>query len=105
MSLLSLLVLLLLLLLLVVVVVVVAVAAVISDDANGDTVSFHNFKSQNFKLRVSNPKSKYVAYLSVRSRTSNCQSPGRKSKFDFLKTDRIITITITVTIMSINITA
>ena len=25
------------------------------------TVSFHNFKSQNFKLSVSNPKSKYVA--------------------------------------------
>ena len=30
-----------------------------------NTVSFHNFKSQNFKLSVSNPKSKYVAYLSV----------------------------------------
>ena len=29
------------------------------------TVSFHNFKSQNFKLSVSNPKSKYVAYSSV----------------------------------------
>ena len=28
------------------------------------TVSFHNFKSQNFKLSVSNPKSKYVAHLS-----------------------------------------
>ena len=25
------------------------------------TVSFHNFKSQNFKLSVSNPKSKYAA--------------------------------------------
>ena len=34
------------------------------------TVSFHNFKSQNDKLRVSNPKSKYVAYLSVLSRIS-----------------------------------
>ena len=31
------------------------------------TVSFHNFKSQNFKLSVSNPKNKYVAYLSVLS--------------------------------------
>ena len=29
------------------------------------TVSFHNFKSQKFKLSVSNPKNKYVAYLSV----------------------------------------
>ena len=26
------------------------------------TVSFYNFKSQNFKLSVSNPKSKYVAH-------------------------------------------
>ena len=34
------------------------------------TVSFHNFKSQNFKLSVSNPKSKYVAYLSVLSQIS-----------------------------------
>ena len=31
------------------------------------TVSFHNFKSQNFKLSVSNPKSKYAAYVSVLS--------------------------------------
>ena len=45
-----------------------------------DTVSFHNFKSQNFKLSVSNPKSKYVAYLSVLSQISNCQSLGRKNK-------------------------
>ena len=30
-------------------------------------VSFHNFKSQNFKLSVSNPKNKYVAYVSVLS--------------------------------------
>ena len=52
------------------------------------TVSFHNFKSQNFKLRVSNPKSKYVAYLSVLSRISNCQGLGRKNKHVFLKTDR-----------------
>ena len=52
------------------------------------TVSFHNFKSQKFKLSVSNPKSKYVAYLSVLSQISNCQSLGRKNKFDILKTDR-----------------
>ena len=31
------------------------------------TVSFHNFKSQNLKSSVSNPKSKYVAYLPVLS--------------------------------------
>ena len=43
------------------------------------TVSFHNFKSQNFKLRVSNPKGKYVAYLSVLSQISSCQSLGRKT--------------------------
>ena len=52
------------------------------------TVSFHNFKSQNFKLNVSNPKSKYVAYLSVLSQISNCQSLGRKNKHEILKTDR-----------------
>ena len=51
-------------------------------------VSFHNFKSQNFKLRVSNPKSKYVVYLSVLSRISNCQGLGRKNKHEILKTDR-----------------
>ena len=44
------------------------------------TFSFHNFKSQNFKLSVSNPKSKYVAYLSVLSQISNCQGLGRKNK-------------------------
>ena len=44
------------------------------------TVSFHNFKSQMFKLSVSNPKSKYVAYLSVLSQISNCQGLGRKNK-------------------------
>ena len=55
-----------------------------------DTVSFHNFKSQNFKLSVSNPKNKYVAYLSVLSQISNCQSLGRKNKHDILKTDRTI---------------
>ena len=46
------------------------------------------FKSQNFKLSVSNPKSKYVAYLSVLSQISNCQGLGRKNKHDILKTDR-----------------
>ena len=44
--------------------------------------------SQNFKLSVSNPKSKYVAYVSVLSRISNCQGLGRKNKFEILKTDR-----------------
>ena len=52
-----------------------------------NTLSFHKFKSQNFKLSVSNPKNKYVAYVSVLSQISNCQGLGRKS---FLKTDRII---------------
>ena len=51
-------------------------------------VSFHNFKSQNFKLSVSNPKSRYVAYVSVLSQISNCQGLGRKNKHDNLKTDR-----------------
>ena len=49
----------------------------------------HNFKSQIFKLRVSNPKNKYVACLSVLSRISNCQGLGRKSKHEILKTDRM----------------
>ena len=53
-----------------------------------NTVSFHNFKSQNFKLSVSNPRSKYVAHVSVLSPISNCQSLGRKNKHDILKTDR-----------------
>ena len=53
-----------------------------------DTVSFHDFKSRNFKLRVSNPKSKYVVFLSVLSRISNCQGLGRKNKHEILKTDR-----------------
>ena len=52
------------------------------------TVSFHNFNSQNFKLSVSNPKSKYVAYVSVLSQISNCQGLGRKNKHEILKTDR-----------------
>ena len=55
------------------------------------TVSFHNFKSQNFKLSVSNPKSKYVAYLSVLSQISNCQGLGRKNIHEILKTDRMQT--------------
>ena len=52
------------------------------------TVSFHNFKSHNFKLGVSNPKSKHVAYVSVLSQDSNCQGLGRKNKHEILKTDR-----------------
>ena len=52
------------------------------------TVSFHNFKSKDFKLSVSNPKSKYVAYVSALSRISNCQGLGRKNKYEILKTDR-----------------
>ena len=51
-------------------------------------VSFHNFKSQNFKSSVSSPKSKYVAYLYVLSQISNCQGLGRKNKHEILKTDR-----------------
>ena len=47
------------------------------------TVSFHNFKSQNFKLSVSNPKGKYVVYVSVLSQFSNCQSLGRKTNMNF----------------------
>ena len=58
------------------------------------TVSFHNFKSQNFNLSVSNPKSKYVAYVSVLSQISNCQGLGRKNKHEILKTDRSITTVI-----------
>ena len=34
------------------------------------------------------PESKYVAYLSVLSRISNCQGLGRRNKFEILKTDR-----------------
>ena len=51
------------------------------------TVSFHNFKSQKFKLSVSNPKNKYAAYLSVLSQISNCQGLGRKNKHEILKTE------------------
>ena len=56
-------------------------------------VSFHNFKSRNFKLSVLNPKNKYVAYLSVLSQISNCQSLGRKNKHEILKTDRSLLVT------------
>ena len=52
------------------------------------TVSFHNSKSQHFKLSVSNPKSKSVACVSVLSQISNCQGLGRKNKFKIMKTDR-----------------
>ena len=62
----------------------------ISASKQTDTVIFHNFQSQNFKLSVSNPKSKYVAYLSVLSQISNCQGLGRKNKHEILKADRII---------------
>ena len=55
---------------------------------NNTTVSFHNFKSQNLQLSVSNPKNKYVAYVSVLSQISNWQGLGRKNKFEILKTDR-----------------
>ena len=52
------------------------------------TVSFHNFKSQKFKLSVSNPKKISVVYLSVLSQISNCQSLGLKNNFEMLKTYR-----------------
>ena len=39
-------------------------------------------------MNVSNPKSNNVAYLSVLSQISNCQSLGRKNKHEILKTDR-----------------
>ena len=65
------------------------------------TDSFHNFKSQNFKLSVSNPKSKYVVYLSVLSQISNCQGLGRKNKHEVLKTDRILLIVVIIAIILI----
>ena len=57
-------------------------------DSSLSTVSFHNLKSQNFKSSVSNPESKYAAYLSVLSQISNCQGLGRKNEHEILKTDR-----------------
>ena len=62
---------------------------IINEWINKHTVSFHNFKSRNFKFSVSNPESKYVAYVSVLSRISNCQGLGRRNRFEILKTDRI----------------
>ena len=53
------------------------------------SVTFHNFKSQNFKLSVSNPKNKNVAYVSVLPQISNCQGLGRKNKHEMLRTDRM----------------
>ena len=47
---------------------------------------------RNFKLSVSNPKSKYVACLSVLSRISNCQGLGRKNEHGILKTYRNLLI-------------
>ena len=41
-------------------------------------VNFHNFKSRYFKLSVSDPSSKYVAYLYVLSQISNCQTRPQK---------------------------
>ena len=66
---------------------------------NAHAVSFHNFKSS-----VSNPKSKYVVHLSVLSQISNCQGLGSKNKHEILKTDRTMTITITITNITITIT-
>ena len=68
-------------------------AGIVWPGIHPSTVSFHNFKSQNFKLSVSNPKITYVAYLSVLSQISNCQGLGRKHKHEILKTDRSITET------------
>ena len=61
---------------------------VVISSSNSNTASFHNFKSQNLKLSVSNPEKKYVACVSVLSRISNSQGLGRKSKVDILRTDR-----------------
>ena len=44
--------------------------------------------SQAIKLSVSNPKNKYVAYLSVLSQISNRQGLGRKQTNEIMKTDR-----------------
>ena len=59
-----------------------AVAEGIAVEPAVPTVSF-----QNFKLSVSNPKSKYVAHLSVLSQIYNCQSLGRENQHEILKTD------------------
>ena len=70
------------------IIIVIMIVIIVIETTNKPTVSFHNFKSQNFKLSVSNPKSRYVAYLSVLSQISNCQSLGRKNKHEIMKTDR-----------------
>ena len=55
-----------------------------------DALSRNRWRKKKFQLSVSNPKSKYVAYLSVLSQFSNCQGLGRKNKLETLKTDRIL---------------
>ena len=50
-------------------------------------------------MSISNPKSKYVAYVFVLSQFSNCQGLGRKNKHDILKVDRIIMIIIIIIII------
>ena len=52
-------------------------------------------------MSVSNSKSKYVAYVSVLSQTSNCQGLGRKNKHAILKTDRIIVLIVIITVIII----
>ena len=54
----------------------------------GFTASFHNFKSQISNRETQILKGKCVAYLSVLSRISNCQSLGRKNEHEILKTYR-----------------
>ena len=74
---------------------IISVSDIIGVDMNASditTVSFHNFQSRNFKLSVSNPKNKYVAYLSVLSQISNCQGLGRKNKHEILQTDRTLSL-------------
>ena len=72
--------------------ITITIVTITTISSRNGTDSFHNFKSQNLKLSVSNPQSKYVAYLSVLSQISNCQSLGRKTKHEILKTDRILLI-------------
>ena len=59
-----------------------------NDDNNNNNNKITNFKSQNLKLSVSNPKSIYVAYLSVLSQVSSCQGLGRKNKHEISEFDR-----------------
>ena len=82
--------LLLLLLMIIIMKILILIPIICVKNESACTVSFHNFKSQKFKLSVSNPKSKYVAYLSVLSQISNCQGLGRKHKHELLKTDRTL---------------